>query len=119
MAYDRSVHRDGVIVDDYAADGGPDAAVTAMLPDSSGGVGSGKNGIGGGSSTDRDNTTTMLMAIAVPVAVPILSSPGGDGARNVDDGGHKGGEATARRLQGEDEATEMRMQSDMALPEPA
>ena len=51
----RSVRREGVIVNNYAANGAPDAAAMTMLTDGVGGVGGGKNGVGGGSSTNRDN----------------------------------------------------------------
>ena len=55
MPPDRSVCRDCVIVNNYAADGAPDSAGMTTRSDGCGGVGSGKNGVGGGSSTDRDN----------------------------------------------------------------
>jgi hypothetical protein len=55
MPPDRSVRCDGVVVDNYAADGAPDSAGMATRSDGCGGVGSEKNGVGGGSSTDRDN----------------------------------------------------------------
>jgi hypothetical protein len=63
------------------------------------GDGGGKNGVGGGSSTGRDNDLRCRWR-------------SGEGGRDDDDGGRKGergdGEATARRLQGNDEATRMR-----------
>ena len=55
MLPDRSVRCNGVVVDNYAADGSPDSAGMATHSDGCGGVGSEKNGVGGGSSTDRDN----------------------------------------------------------------
>jgi hypothetical protein len=108
MVWERRCHRsvclDGVVVNDYAAYGPTNVAATATRPDGDGGVGGMKNGISGGSSTDRDNddqdadgdrcrrpcprraaTAVMMMTIAA-----------------------KGGcKATARQLQGDDEATEM------------
>jgi hypothetical protein len=115
MPPDRSVHRDGVVVDNYAADGPPDSAGTAMLSDGCGGVGSGKNGVGGGSSTDRDNDDNDANGNhhrrpcprhrprRVTTAVEMMTMAG-----------KRGGEATARRLQGDDEATEMQRQLNMA-----
>jgi hypothetical protein len=115
MPPDRSVRRNGVVVDNYAADGAPDSAGMAMRSDGCGGVGSGKNGVGGGSSTDRDNNDNDANGnrrrrprpchhsrrAATAVAMMTMT-------------GERGGEATARRLQGDDEATEMRRQSNMA-----
>jgi len=43
------------LVGDYAADRPPDMAAMAVRPDSGGGVGGGKNGVGGGSNIYRDN----------------------------------------------------------------
>ena len=54
MPPDRSVHGDGIVVDNYAADGAPDSAGMTTCSDGCGGVDSGKIGIGGGSSTDRE-----------------------------------------------------------------
>ena len=51
----RSVRHDGVVVGDYAADRPPNKAAMAVRPDSGGGVGGGKNGVGGGSNIYRDN----------------------------------------------------------------
>jgi hypothetical protein len=116
MPPDRSVRRDRVVVDNYAADGPPDSAGMATRLDSCGGVGSGKNGVGGGSSTDRDNDDNdangdrrrrrprprhRSRRAATAVAMMTMA-------------GERGGEATARRLQGNDEATEMQRQSNMA-----
>jgi hypothetical protein len=61
MPLDGSVRRDGVGVANYAADGPPDLAGMATCSDGCGGVGSGKNGVGGGSSTDRDNDDNDTM----------------------------------------------------------
>jgi hypothetical protein len=93
MPPDRSVRRDGVVVDNYAADGPPDSAGTAMLSDGCGGVGSGKNGVSGGST---------------PSPSPSPFSSGGDGSRDDDNGGQKGGQgdgkATAGRRRGDGDA---------------
>ena len=116
MPPDRSVRRDGVVVDNYAADGPPDSAGMATCSDGCGGVGSRKNGIGGSSSTDRDNDDNdangdhccrrprprhRSRQAATAVAMMTMA-------------GERGGEATASRLQGDDEVTEMRRQSNMA-----
>ena len=111
----RSVRRDGVVVDNYAADGPPDSAGMATCSDGCGGVGSRKNGIGGSSSTDRDNDDNdangdrrrrprpghQSRRAATVVAMMTMT-------------GERGGEATARQLQSNDEAMEMRRQSNMA-----
>jgi hypothetical protein len=84
--------------------GNPDAAATVMRPD---------GGVGGGSSTNRDNDDhnadgnrrhrchpcprRAAMVVAMMTIV-----------------GKRGGEVTARRLQGDDEVTEMQGQSAMA-----
>ena len=105
-----------VVVNDCASDGAPDAAVTAMRPDGGGGVGGGgvgggKNGVGGGSSMDRDNKDhdadgnrrCRPCPRRVATAVGMMTMAG-----------KRGGEATVKRLQGDDEVMEMRRQSDMA-----
>ena len=51
------------------------------------GDGSGNNGIGGGSRTDRDNNIQCRWQSPLPS----LSSWGGDGRHDDDDGGQKGG----------------------------
>ena len=87
--------------------------VTAMLPDGGSGVDSGKNGFDGVSSTDRDNNDHNAdgdrrcrrrprpLQAAMAVAMMTMA-------------GERGDETTVRQLQGEDEAMEMRRQSDMA-----
>ena len=101
----RSVRRDGIVVDDDAADKSPDAAATATNPDGS---------VGGGSSTDRDDNDHDTNGdhrhcrrprprwAATAVAMMTIA-------------GERGGEATARRRgkQGDDKVTEMRRQSAM------
>jgi hypothetical protein len=82
-----------------------------MRPDGGGRVGGGKNRVGGGSSTDRDNDKQDAdgnrrccpRTRRATTAVAMMTMAG-----------KRGGEATARRLQVDDEATEMRRQSDMA-----
>ena len=115
MPPDRSVRRDGVVVDNYAADRAPDSAGMATRSDSCGGVSSGKNGVGGGSSMNRDNDDNDANGdrrrrprprprshwAATAVAMMTIA-------------GEREGKATARRLQGDDEATEMRWRSNMA-----
>ena len=108
----RSVRRNGVVVNDYTANGAPDAAAMATLPDGVGGVGGGKNGVGGGSSKNRDNDgrdangdrrrcpRPRPCQAATAVAMMTMA-------------GIRGGKAMARQLQGEDEVTEMQRQSDM------
>ena len=83
----RSVRHDGVVVGDYPADGPPDAAATAVRPDSGDGVGGGKNGVSGGSNIYRDNDD---------------HDADGDRRRRpmMTMAGERGGEVTARRLQG-------------------
>ena len=116
MLPDRSVRCNGVVVDNYAADGSPDSAGMATRSDGCGGVGSGKNGIGGGSSTDRDNDDNDAngdrrrrpchrhRSRRAATAVAMMTMVG-----------KRGGKATARQLQGNDEAIEMqRRQSNMA-----
>jgi hypothetical protein len=115
MPPDRSVCRDCVIVNNYAADGAPDSAGMTTRSDGCGGVGSGKNGVGGGSSTDRDNDDIDAngdrhrrprprhRSCQEVTAVEMMTM--------VDE---RGGESTARRLLGGDEATEIRRQSNMA-----
>jgi hypothetical protein len=51
------------------------------------GDGGGKNGVGGGSITGRDNDLQCRWRSPSPS----LSSWGGDGGRDDDDGGRKGG----------------------------
>ena len=55
--------------------------------DGGSGDGGGKNGVGGGSSTGRDNDLRCRWRSPLPS----LSSWGGDGGRDDDDGGRKGG----------------------------
>ena len=51
----RSICHNGVVINDNAANGAPNAEAMLTLPDGGGGVGGGKNRVGGGStSTDRD-----------------------------------------------------------------
>jgi len=88
-----------------------------MLPDGGGRVGSGKNDVSGGSSTDRDNDGHDVdvdcrrrrrcrpRARRTATALVMMTMAG-----------ERGGKATARRMQDEDEA---RRQSYMAPPEPA
>ena len=117
MPPDRSFRRDGVVVDYYAADGAPDSAGMTTRSDGCGGVGSGKNGVGGGggSSTNRDNDDNDAngdrrrrpchrhRSRRAATAVAMMTMVG-----------KRGGKATARQLQGNNEATEMRRQSNMA-----
>ena len=115
MPPDQSVRRDCVVVDNYAADGAPDSAGMTTHSDGCGGVGSGKNGVGGGSNTDRDNGDNDAngdrrcrlhprhRSRREVTAVEMMTMAG-----------ERGGEATARQLQGDDKATEMRRQSNMA-----
>ena len=72
------------------------AAVPSELPprrthpdsgDRGSGDGNGQNGVCGGSSTDRDNDLQCQWRSPSPS----LSSWGGDGRRDDDDGGQKGG----------------------------
>ena len=102
----RSVRRDGVVVDDCAADGAPDAAVTATRSE-----GGGKNNIGGGSSTDRDNDDHDVDGNRHCRPCPRRATTA---VAMMTMAGERGGEATVRRLQGEDEVMEMQRQSDRA-----
>ena len=89
---------------DDTADGGPDASATATRPD---------GGIGGGSSTGRDNNDhdadgdrsrrRRRRPHRAAMAVVMMTIAG-----------ERGGEAMVRRLQGNDEKTEMQGQSAMA-----
>ena len=93
-----------VVVDDCASDGPPHLAVMAMRPDGGGGVGGGKNGVSGGSSMDRDNKDHNAdgnrrcrpcpRQVATAVGMMMMV-------------GKRGGKATMKRLQGDDEVTEM------------
>jgi hypothetical protein len=78
------------------------------------GDGGGKSSVSGGSSTGRDNGLRSRWRSPSPS----LSSMGGNGGRDDDNGERKGGQgdgkATMRQLQGNDEATRMRRQSAMA-----
>jgi len=93
---------DGVVINDNATNGAPNAEAMAMLPDGGGGVGGGRNRVGGGStSTDRDNDghdadgdrrrrrrrrrRPCPRRAATAVAMMMMA-------------GERGGEATARRL---------------------
>jgi hypothetical protein len=115
MPPDRSVRCDGVIVDNYAADGAPDTAGMATRSDGCDGVGSGKNGVGGGSSTDRDNDDNDANGNCRCRPRPRhCSRQAATAFAMMTLAGERGGEATARQLQGDDEATEMRRQSNMA-----
>ena len=111
----RSVRRDGVVVDNYAADRAPDSAGMATRSDSCGGVSSGKNGVGGGSSMDRDNDDNDANGDRRRRPRPLPCSHWAATAVAIMTiAGEREGKATARRLQGDDEATEMRWRSNMA-----
>ena len=96
-----SVRRDGVVVDNYAADRAPDSAGMATRSDSCGTAGSWKNGVSDGSSTDRDNDDTDANGDCCRRPCPRHRSCSRRAEMAVvmmTMAGKKGGEATARRL---------------------
>ena len=95
----RSVRCNSIVVDDYAANVAPNAAVTTTRLAGGGGVGSGKNGVGGGSSTNRDNDDHDVDGdCRRQTVVAMMTSMSGKR------GGRGDGEATAGRRRGNGDA---------------